>query len=332
MVGRAKNETYELVFGNILFVIGGILFGLGFANVEFNYFITWSIPIFAAGFILDVRVLRKFSFDIGNMKKSITNMTNAINQNITDIDKSKNEIEDTKNEIEDTKHEIFDSQKEINETKDHLNSTVENLENAKEVLEKIQGDVYPRNTVTDPNLLIRRFERVENYTMFDIEKQPILQLYQKFAYENSQTDLKSVRDFKLVKLLSLIYKLVWYNNSLLYYKERKITFSPLIGLMDGKNRLNQLCVLKIYEYAGEINPNLEQKMSNLVAICYNSMIDSQDLSIGIGEPDMMVKEHSVKVSEVNEKFKELVFEINNFLTAKFPEDECEKISNLEYSF
>lgn len=325
MVGRAKNETYELVFGNLLIGIGGFLSGLGFSDSSLNYLIVSSIPIFVAGIILDVRVLRKFSFDIGNMKQSIENMTTAINQNITDID-------NTKNEIDDTKDEIFESQNEINKTKDHLDSTMKKLENAKEVLEKIQGDVYPRNTVTDPNLLIRRFERVENFTMFDIEKQPILQLYQKLASENPQDDLKSIQDFKLVKLFSLIYKLVWYNNALLHYKEHKITFSPLIGLMNKKNRLNQLCKLKIYEHAGEINPNLEQKMSYLVVICYDSMIDSQDLSIGVDEPDMMVKEHSVKVSEVNEKFKELVFEINDFLTIKFPDDVCEKISNLEYPF
>ena len=101
--------------------------------------------------------------------------------------------------------------------------------------------------------------------------------------------------------------------------------------MSKKNRINQLCKLKIHECAGEINLNLEQKMEYFVALCYNSMIDSQDLRIGVGEPDMVVKEHFVKVLEVNEKFKELFLEINDFLTAKFPEDECEQISKLEYS-
>jgi len=152
----------------------------------------------------------------------------------------------------------------------------------------------------------------------------------KTLVSKSQTDLKSIQDFKLVKLFSLVYKLVWYNNSLLYYNGQKIYFEPLITLMNDKNRLNQLCRIKIYEYTGEINLNLEHKIANLVASCYNSIGDSQDLSMGVVEPDMMVKEHSVKVSEVNEKFSQLVFEINDFLTVKFPDEECDKISKLEY--
>lgn len=311
MVGRAKNETYELIFGNLLIGIGGFLSGLAFNNNELNYLTVSAIPIFIVGIILDVRVLRKFSFDVNNVKQSVINLMNAINRNILDINKTKKEME---------------------ETKHYLNSTMNELKKAKEELDHVQSDIYPRNTVTDPNLLIRRFESIEEYTMFDIEKQPLFRLYQKLNVENPQADLKSMQDYKLVKLLSLLYKLVWYNNSLLHYNGQKITFQPLINLMNKKSRLNQLCRLKIYESSGEISLNFEQKMNLLVAKCYNSMIDSQDIGFKIGDPDLIVKEHTVKVSEVNAMFKELFLEINEFLTVKFPEDSLDSITDLRISF
>lgn len=310
VVGRAKNEAYELVFGNLLIGIGGLLSGMGFLDVELNYLIIWAIPIFTAGIILDVRVLRKFSFELNNVKKSILNQMNAINRNIMEIHETKEEIESTK---------------------DYLDSTMDDLTRTKEELEQLQSEIIPRNTVTNPDLMIRRFESIENYTMFDIDKQPILALYLKLVSVKPQTDLKSIQDFKLIKLLSMIYKLVWYNNSLLHYSGQKIKFEPLDTLMKKKNRLNRLCKLKIHESLGEINLELEQKMAYLVDICYNSMIDSQEMKIGLGDPDMIVKEHFVKVSEINEKFKQLVFEINDFLTTKFVEEECEKIANLKYN-
>lgn len=323
MVGHAKNETYELVFGNLLIGIGGYLIGVTFNDSTLNYLMVSAIPIFMAGIILDVRVLRKFSLDINNVLKKIENLIKDIDKNVTDI-------QNTKFIMDRTQENISKTNKEIIRTQRHLNSTMNNLETAKKELEKIEDDLYPRNTRTDPSLFIRRFESIENYTLFDIDKEPVLFLYKQLISKNPQTDFKLMTDFKLVKLLSLIYKLMWYNNSLLYYKGSKIYFEPLITLMNKKNRLNYLCKLKIHEYYGEINLELEQKMDYLVAMCYNSMIDSQDpTTFGIGDPDMMVKEHFVKVSEVNDKFKELFSEINDFLTIKFPDKACTIISELK---
>ena len=92
-MGRAKNETYELIFGNLLIGVGGFLSGLAFNNNELDYLTVSAIPIFIAGIILDVRVLRKFSFDINNVKQSIINLMNTINRNISDINKTKKEME-----------------------------------------------------------------------------------------------------------------------------------------------------------------------------------------------------------------------------------------------
>jgi len=305
---KAKYETFEFITADSFLVSGGFLVGTNYIDSSISTPIG-SILV-AVGLFLGLRVLWKFSFDLKNVKQSILNQMNAINRNITDIHETKEKIESTK---------------------DYLDSTMDELTRTKEELEQLQSEIIPRNTVTNPNLMIRRFENIENYTMFDIDKQPILALYLKLVSVKSQTDLKSIQDFKLIKLLSLIYKLVWYNNSLLYYNGQKIKFEPLITLMKDKNRLNRLCKLKIHESLGEINLVLEQKMAYLVDICYNSMIDSQEMKIGLGDPDMIVKEHFVKVLEVNEKFKQLVSEINDFLTTKFAEEECEKIANLKYS-
>jgi len=309
MVGQAKNEAVELIFGNLLIGIGGALLGIAYNDVSFIYLVVSAIPIFAAGIILDVRVLRKFSFDLGNVKTSVTNLMNTINRNIADIEKSKNEIDNTRN---------------------YLDDTMDRMKIVKAEIEALESDIVLRNTVTNPNLLIRRFESVENFTMFDIDKQPILLVYQKLISENS-TDFKSTQDIKLIKLFSLVYNLIWFNNSLLHYKGSKINFHPLINLMNKKNRYYYLCKLKVYEYTAEIDLNLELKIKKLVDMSYNSMIDTQDPSIQIGDPQMVVEEHFVKVTELNEKFKELFTQVNDSLSVKFPNSQCELISNLQYS-
>ncbi len=318
MVGHAKNETYELIFGNFLIAIGSFLAGIAIQNVELNYLITMGAPIIVGGIILDVRVLRKFSFDLNNVRQSIQNMTNTINQNILDINRTKEEIEDTKNEMD--------------STKSYLDSTMRDLRVTKEELEKLAMEIIPDNRITNPDLFNRRFEKIENYTMFDIEKQPIIIIYQKLTSNKPSSDFKSIQDLKLVKLLSLVYKLVWYNNTLLKYNGERTKYEPLGKIMIKKNRLYYLSKLKIVESGGEANLILEQKMDSLTSMCYNSMIDSQVMEISSREPDMEVKEHFVKVSEVNKKFKEIFSEINDFLTVKFPENEIEKITNLRYDF
>lgn len=325
VVGHAKNETYELVFGNFLIGIGGYLMGVAFNDNALNYLVVSAIPIFIAGIILDVRVLRKFSFEMSNVKQSILNQMNAINRNIDDIEK-------TKNSVENTHSKIIKTNNEIDRTQLYLDSTMSDLKKAKNELEKLEMEFFPDNRMTNPDLFNRRFESVENYTMFDMDKQPILYLYKQLIFGKPQSNLKSIQDFKLMKLLSLVYKLIWYNNSLLQFNGSRLKFEPLITLMKKKNRLQYLCALKIYESAGEISLEFEQKLSDLVANCYNSMIDSQVMEISNKEPDMEVKEHFVKVSDVNERFKELFTEINDdFLTIKFPNEVSEKICGLKLS-
>ena len=94
MVGYAKNEAFELIFGNLLIGLGGFLAGLAFIDADTQYFVIISIPIFIAGIIFDVRVLRKFSYDLTLLKGSLQKMLHVIDENMKDIEKSKNEIKD----------------------------------------------------------------------------------------------------------------------------------------------------------------------------------------------------------------------------------------------
>ena len=167
MVGHAKNESIELVFGNLLIGIGGLLLGFAITDTELNFLIIWAMPIFAAGIIFDVRVLRKFSFDVKKVQEHIQSLIKEIGKNVE-------EIQNTKYVVDKTHDKITQTDKEITETQKHLNFTINNLEKAKKELEKLEGDIYPRNTRRDPNILIRRFENIENYTMFDIDREPIL--------------------------------------------------------------------------------------------------------------------------------------------------------------
>lgn len=309
-VGHAKNVSFELIVGNLLIGIGGFLIGLVFLDSSLFLVIIPAFITFSFGIIFDVRVLMKFAFDLKEVWEGIDSAREGLIHTISEVDEHKKELTTVKAEIR---------------------KTISELQTSKKELEQLESDIYPRNTVTNPNLLIRRFESIENYTMFNIDKQPILQLYQKLVSDNPNANFKSVQDMKLIKLFSLVYNLMLFNNALLYYKGNKINFEPLINLMNKKNRYNQLCKLKVYEYAGEIDFNLENKIGNLVALCYNSMIDSQDIGIMVGDPEMVVKEHFIKVADINEKFKELFVEVNDFLSVKFPDDQCKAISNLQYN-
>ena len=200
-----------------------------------------------------------------------------------------------------------------------------------ERLEKIASEIFLRSTVTDPNLLVRRFEKVESFTEFDLEKQLVLNAYELILSVVKERDFKIIQDIKLVKLYSVTCNLVWYNNSLKSYDGSHINFEPLISLMKKKNRYYYLCLLKLHQSKLEFGKEIEHLFKNVIMSSYNSMIDSQDIGHTLGDPEMVVKEHFVKVNEVNQLFKELSNKVNNKLTHKFPNELIETFSNLKFS-
>lgn len=74
----AKNETFELILGNILIGLGGVLVGM--VSIEPNL-INLMIPSFISfglGIFFDVRVLLKFSNELSSTKAIIKDMHDKI--------------------------------------------------------------------------------------------------------------------------------------------------------------------------------------------------------------------------------------------------------------
>lgn len=90
-VGHAKNEAFELIFGNVLIGLGGFLIGLAYSNLDMFNLIYPAISIFGCGIIFDVRVLTKFTHDLSSIKN--------------EIDHAREELENAKNRIEEVKKE-----------------------------------------------------------------------------------------------------------------------------------------------------------------------------------------------------------------------------------
>ncbi len=103
--------------------------------------------------------------------------------------------------------------------------------------------------------------------------------------------------------------------------------------MRKKNRYHYLCLLKVHQLKLEFGHEIEVMFKHVIMSSYNSMIDSQSMDIldsGRDTP-LIVKEHSVKVDEVNQLFKELSNKVNDQLSHKFPNDMLETFSNLQFT-
>ena len=191
-------------------------------------------------------------------------------------------------------------------------------------VEKIYEELFPENTITSPSNFFRRFEAVEKFTLFELEKNyNIFNRYRIKFKPWTKLDFKQITDFKLVKIFSLVSELVRLNNLLFGYNdhtyyvgETKTKFGPLSDIIYSKERLEKLCRVKMYDIQGEIDLKIELMMDALIAMCYNSMISSQRLDMSIYEPNLYVKEHDVKVVEIDKMFLKLKSAVNEFLTVE----------------
>ena len=161
----------------------------------------------------------------------------------------------------------------------------------------------------------------------------MLNAYDVILSNVKERDFKIIQDIKLVKLCSLTCNLVWYNKALKSYNGHKINFEPLISLMEKKNRYFYLCKLKLHQAKLEFSKDIENLFFHVIASAYNSMIDTHNLEISTiaDESPLIVKEHSVKVEEVNLSFKELCYRINEELTHKFPKTIIEPLANIQFT-
>lgn len=202
-----------------------------------------------------------------------------------------------------------------------------------EKLDNLEREVFDNPYNLNPNLLIQRFKEIESFTEFDLGKQPVLAVYEDILTNIKRRTFEINQDIKLVKMYSLTHNLVWYNNILKNYDGDKINFEPLITLMHKKNRYYYLCSLKLHQIKLEFDTDIETLFKYVINSAYNSMIDSQITSMMGSDKNipLIVKEHSVKVDEVNHLFEELGVKVNSSLTNKFPEDMLDMFSRLQLS-
>ena len=199
-----------------------------------------------------------------------------------------------------------------------------------ERIKAIEKEIFLTHSFTNLNLLVRRLEKAESFTEYDLENQPILIAYQNILSKIEKRDFKIIQDVKLIKLYSLTYNLVWYNNALERYIGNEINFEPLISLMNKKNRYFNLNLLKLYQIQLEYGKDLESLFKQVVHHTYNSIIDSENTNFEQNTP-LIVKEHSIKVDKVNLLFKELSDRVNRYLTHKFPDKVLDIISSLQFT-
>jgi len=207
------------------------------------------------------------------------------------------------------------------------------VKSIEERIDALEQEIFLQYSVTNPNLLIRRFEKIESFTEFDLDKQPVLNAYEIILSKIKEKDFKIIQDVKLVKLFSVTCNLVWYNNALKGYSGSHISFEPLMTLMNKKNRYFYLSLLKLHQLKFEFGIDLELQFKHIIYSAYNSMIDSHGTGIlgsGSNTP-LVVKEHTVKVDEVNTMFKELSTSVNEILTHKFSPGYFDVISGLKFS-
>ena len=153
------------------------------------------------------------------------------------------------------------------------------MKTLEERVELLENEIFIRHSVTNPDLFIQRFEKIESFTEFDLEKQPVLNAYEIILSKIEERDFKIIQDIKLVKSYSLTCNLMWYNNALKAYDGHRINFEPLISLMNKKNRYFYLCLLRLHQTKLEFGKDIELLFKQVIYSAYNSMIDSQSMDI-----------------------------------------------------
>ena len=100
---KAKHETGEFLVADVLLVGGGFLFGSNLLDIYGNIL---SAPLIGLGLFLGLRVLRKFSSDLEDLK--------------VQIDRDRNNLERTKRKVERTRREVQETLVRLKQTEESL--------------------------------------------------------------------------------------------------------------------------------------------------------------------------------------------------------------------
>lgn len=97
-IGYAKNEMYELIFGNILMICGGAIFNS----------LSWvGILLIVIGICFDTRVLLKFNKDLSDTKQSIHSAKMELEQAESTLKSTIKELKEQEKKLEEMRKKIF---------------------------------------------------------------------------------------------------------------------------------------------------------------------------------------------------------------------------------
>lgn len=131
-IGYAKNEAFELIFGNILIGLGGFFVGLAYSNQDLFALIYPAIVIFGFGILFDVRVLRRFSYELEIVKIEIRNAK-------ADLDGTRKDLEHTKDELKIEERNIREIISKLGQTKKELEQTERKMKEAEDKIFGFRG-------------------------------------------------------------------------------------------------------------------------------------------------------------------------------------------------
>jgi methyl-accepting chemotaxis protein len=114
-LGHAKNEAFELIFGNILIAVGGIILGFLYNDPITRIWSLTSIILFGFGIIFDVRVLSRFSYELGIVKNEIKSAKQQTSEMLEKMEEQGNALSHATEKVNEASREIEEQQKKLEE-------------------------------------------------------------------------------------------------------------------------------------------------------------------------------------------------------------------------
>lgn len=150
-LGRAHNEALELIVGDLLIALGGVLLGLVFADITtFNWLIPICIFFFVFGVIFDIRALNKFKYDLGEIRNDVNTARDELRAIITESQQTRRELDSAKNEIHKVTTELQRTKSDLDRAKRELNDAEKKLEQTNEKVFGSSGGTFSKSSWAHP--------------------------------------------------------------------------------------------------------------------------------------------------------------------------------------
>lgn len=149
---RAKNEVAEFVFGDALFVIGGVL--LGFDGAGFWWKVIGMGCVFG-GLFLGMRVLESFSADLSEARGKIDNALSNLRDADLAARQASQVLEKQRNDVEALTRKMNEAEQKLEATKADMKRQADDAHKA---FERIFGHSSAFSNFSWSNTLARRVE------------------------------------------------------------------------------------------------------------------------------------------------------------------------------